>query len=51
VQDEKSITTRAMAPTQPSLPTIATPEHPNLVEAQETDLNTNFMKMLEVLKE
>ncbi|KAL6088399.1 hypothetical protein STEG23_019142 [Scotinomys teguina] len=32
-------------------PTTATPEYSNMAEAQENDLRTNFMKMIEELKE
>lgn len=40
-----------MAPSEPSNPTTARPEHSNTAKAQENDLKTDFMKMIEVLKE
>lgn len=36
---------------EPSCPTTASPEYPNTAEAQENDLKTNSMMMLDVLKE
>ena len=40
-----------MAPPELSYPTTASPGYSNIAEAQENDLKTNFMKMIEVLKE
>jgi hypothetical protein len=39
-----------MSPLEPSYPTTASPEYPKIAEAQENDLKTNFMKLIEVLK-
>ena len=39
-----------MSPLEPSYLTTADPEHPNIAEAQEKDLKTNYMKMIETLK-
>lgn len=36
---------------EPGYPTIAGSEYSNINKAQENDLNTNYMKMLEALKE
>ena len=36
---------------EPSCPTTAGPEYPSITEAQEKDLKTNYMKIIEVLKE
>ena len=40
-----------MSPPEPSHLTTALSEHSNIPEAQGKDLKTNFMKMIEVLKE
>ena len=40
-----------MSPPKPRNPTIASPDYFNTAEAQENDLKTNFMKMINVLKE
>ena len=40
-----------MSPLKPGYPTTAGPEYSNTAATQENDLNTNFMKMIEVLKE
>lgn len=40
-----------MSSPDPSYPTIASPKYSNTTEAQENDLETNLMKMIEVLKE
>lgn len=42
---------RAMSPLELSHLTIASPEYSNTLEAEENDLQTNFMKMIELLKE
>ena len=50
----KNISNRSqsnVAPTEPSSPTTARPEHSNTTEAQEENLKTNFMEMTEVFKE
>jgi len=36
-------------PSEPSYSTIASPEYSNTAEAQENDLKSNLMKMLEAL--
>lgn len=46
-----STTARAMSPPELSYHTTASPEYSNITETQENDLKTNFMKMIEVLKE
>ena len=41
-----------MSPPEPSCPTTAGPEYPNIAEAKEKkDLKTNCMKMIKVLSE
>ena len=40
-----------MPPPEPSYPTAANSECSSTVEAQENQLKTNFMKMIEVFKE
>ena len=40
-----------MAPPELSYPTTASPGYSNIAEVQQNDLKTNFMKMIEVLKE
>ena len=39
-----------MAPLEPSYLTIASPGYSNAAEAQENDLKTNFVEMIEVFK-
>ena len=34
-----------MFPLQPNYPTTTGPEHPNIVEAQETDFKTDYMNI------
>ena len=40
-----------MVPPEPYHPTTATPRHPSIAEAQENDLKSKFMKMIEVFNE
>lgn len=40
----------SMSPLEYSYPTTAVSEHTTIVEAQEKDLKTSFMKMIETLK-
>jgi hypothetical protein len=40
-----------MVPPDPSYPPITNPEYPNETEAQEKDLKSNLIKMIEAFKE
>ena len=40
-----------MSPLEATYPTTVNPEYSSTAEAQENDLKTNFMKIIEVLKQ